>query len=85
MHVGRIRGRIERVVEVVAESQCRGRSALVARAQRDRGDAQTGRARLQDETERNTRRTGQRAQLLYLLAAANEYRVETIETFYAVS
>lgn len=70
MHVGRIRGRIERVVEVVAEGQCRGRSALVARAERDRGGAQTGRARLQDETERNTRRTGQRSQLLYLLAAA---------------
>lgn len=71
LHVGRICGRDERSAVVMAEGQRYGRSALVARAQRDRCHVQARGTRLQNAPKRNTSSAGQRAQLLSVLDNIN--------------
>lgn len=75
LHVERIRGRNERSAVVVAEGQRHGRSALVARAKRDRGQVQTRGTRLQNAPERNTCSAGQRSQLLSVLDDINNITI----------
>lgn len=55
LYVGWVCGRNQFVIFVVAEGECSGRSTLVAHDQRNRRRAPTRGARVQNETERNTR------------------------------